>query len=263
MSSELLGDSFDIHGGGKDLIFPHHENEIAQSTCAHKAPFVRYWLHNGYLTVNGEKMSKSLGNFFTVEDLLEHAPGEAIRYALLSTHYRSPFDWTLEGLKTAKQSLDRLYLALRNVELDEREEGISFKMQKILEEDLNTPLALSYLHEVATSLNKASDLSSKKDLGRELIQAGQMLGLLETPIEDWFKWKPNHTAEGFSEKEIENLIQERAKARLEKDFALSDARTYYYLSRTSVRREYRNGCTRHVKLWIAPFKISKAAGRMA
>ncbi len=113
MSEAHLGESFDIHGGGLDLIFPHHENEIAQSTCAHHGrPFVRYWLHNGFLSIDSAKMSKSLGNFFTVRELLDEAPGEAIRLALLSAHYRDPLDWTDERLRQARHSLDRFYRAL-------------------------------------------------------------------------------------------------------------------------------------------------------
>ena len=113
MSEAHLGETFDIHGGGLDLIFPHHENEIAQSVCAHHGqPFVRYWVHNGFLSVDSTKMSKSLGNFFTVRDLLDEAPGEAIRLALLSAHYRDPLDWTDDRLRQARQSLDRFYRAL-------------------------------------------------------------------------------------------------------------------------------------------------------
>jgi cysteinyl-tRNA synthetase len=113
MSKEYLGTTFDIHAGGQDLVFPHHENEIAQSVCAHGQPYARYWLHNGFLQVDGEKMSKSLGNFLTVADLLATAPGEAIRLCLLSTHYHQPFDWTKAALSQAQGTLDRLYLALR------------------------------------------------------------------------------------------------------------------------------------------------------
>jgi cysteinyl-tRNA synthetase len=139
MSETHLGESFDIHGGGLDLIFPHHENEIAQSTCAHGGKiFARYWVHNGYLTVNGEKMSKSLGNFFTVRDLLDQAPGEAIRFYMMGTHYRQPLDWTLDGLCSARAGLDRFYGALRDVSDIEAgpDDALPETVRDALEDDL-------------------------------------------------------------------------------------------------------------------------------
>ena len=149
MSEELLGESFDIHGGGLDLIFPHHENEIAQSECAHAGkPFVKYWLHNAFVTVDGEKMAKSAGNFRTIRDVLAGAPGEAARLAMLTAHYRDPLDWTSERLANAKQNLDRFYLALRSVESVQAEAGeLPPALRAALEDDLNTPLALVALHE--------------------------------------------------------------------------------------------------------------------
>lgn len=174
MSGQYLGQTFDIHGGGQDLVFPHHENEIAQSQCANGAPFARYWLHNGYLMVEGEKMSKSLGNFFTVRELLEAAPGEAIRLCMLSTHYHQPFDWTAEGLKQARATLDRLYNALRGT-ADAGTEAVDLPLavQAALEDDLNTPLAISHLHELAGALNKAESAADKARARGALLAAGQ------------------------------------------------------------------------------------------
>ncbi len=182
MSEALLGDTFDIHGGGLDLVFPHHENEIAQSECAHGGkPFVRFWLHNGYVTVNGEKMSKSLGNFFTVRQLLkEDYLGEVIRLTLLFAHYRQPLDFSREALAAAKQTLDRFYTALREAG-NVKAEGTSVpgEITAALEDDLNTPLALSALHEAATALNKAKTVAEKTRLKSALVAGGASLGLLQ------------------------------------------------------------------------------------
>ncbi|MBM3571683.1 MAG: cysteine--tRNA ligase, partial [Alphaproteobacteria bacterium] len=193
MSQRHLGETFDIHGGGLDLIFPHHENEIAQSRCAHGTPFMaRYWMHNGYLTVNGEKMSKSLGNFFTVRDLLAEVPGEALRYFLLSGHYRAPLDFTKQGLAEAKTALDRLYQALRaapaGAASDSSDHGA--EVVRALEDDLNTPLALAQLHELATIANKADSADRRGRAVAALRQAGLVLGLLQQNADAWFRWKP-------------------------------------------------------------------------
>ncbi len=223
MSSQYLGKTFDIHGGGQDLVFPHHENEIAQSVCANGAPFARYWLHNGYLMVEGEKMSKSLGNFFTVRELLEQAPGEAIRLCMLSTHYHQPFDWTAEGLKQARATLDRLYTALRNsadVAVEPGEAPI--EVLAALEDDLNTPLAIAHLHELATALNKAVTQAEKAKAKAALLAATDVLGILKQDPEAWFKWQPSGSAAGLGEADIHALIQARADARKAKDFAESD-----------------------------------------
>jgi cysteinyl-tRNA synthetase len=225
MSKAHLGESFDIHGGGLDLVFPHHENEIAQSSCAHGGkPFAGYWVHNGYLTVNGEKMSKSLGNFFTVHDLLDKAPGEAIRFYLLGTHYRQPLDWTLDGLAEARHVLDRFYGALREVSGVEasRVDEIPAKVRAALEDDLNTPLAIAALHEIAGALNKAGDEAQKAGLKGELIAGGAALGLLCHDPEAWFKGETGACVEGIGEAEIEDLIAQRAQARVNKDFAEAD-----------------------------------------
>jgi cysteinyl-tRNA synthetase len=223
MSGHYLGETFDIHGGGADLIFPHHENEIAQSTCAHSgAPFVRFWLHNGYLMTEGEKMSKSLGNFYTVHDLLQEAPGEAIRLVLLQTHYRQPLDFTKDGLVRARHTLDRLYGSLRAagpvepVEAREPPEPVI----AALADDLNTPLALAALHDLVATLNKAEGAAKAEAKGR-LLAAGHVLGLLACDPEDWFRWQPAGAA-ALADGEIETLIAVRAAARKKRDFAEAD-----------------------------------------
>ena len=195
MSEAHLGLPIDIHGGGQDLIFPHHENEIAQSVCAHKgAPFVRTWMHNGHVMVEGEKMSKSLGNFYTVRQLLEEGwDGEVIRLALLKTHYRAPLNFTRDALAEAKAELDGLYNALRGAS-----GGANEPVVEALADDLNTPLALATLHRAP---------------GRE---AAELLGLLQRDPEAWFKAGIDDAAE------IERLIARRNVARKTKDFAEAD-----------------------------------------
>jgi cysteinyl-tRNA synthetase len=217
MSEELLGESFDIHGGGLDLIFPHHENEIAQSECANPAkPFVKYWVHNGFVTVEGEKMAKSEGNFRTIRDVLTKAPGEAARLAMLTAHYRDPLDWTGERLSEAKRALDRFYLALRSVERVKAEAGeMPHAVRAALEDDLNTPMALTALHELVAELNKAQDHAEKAQLKGELLAAGAVLGLLQQNPEAWLKG-------GGEDDEIETLIAQRNTARKNKDFAGAD-----------------------------------------
>ncbi len=221
-----LGDTIDIHGGGQDLIFPHHENEIAQSTCSHGGtPCVRYWVHNGYITVSGEKMSKSVGNFFTLRELLELAPGEAIRYALLSGHYRKPLDWSPESLGQARASLDRLYKALAEVADDGegQDREVDDEVIAALEDDLNTPRALAALHAMASRLNAASDLAEKEILGRRLRRAGRFLGLLQQQPVAWFRWSPPTAAGSLDYAEIDRLVAERRQARAERDFSRADS----------------------------------------
>ena len=238
MSRAHLGESFDIHGGGLDLVFPHHENEIAQSTCAHGgAPFVRYWVHNGYLTVNGEKMSKSAGNFFTVPDLLDKAPGEAIRLYLLKTHYRAPMDFTENGLKEAKTNLDRWYRALKQADdkLNLTREQIATSLQntspspdilEALNDDLNTPLTVARLNMDADAVFEADssgDLTELRNRADWLRAGGEILGLLQGNPEEWFKWAADTgSGGGIAESEIEDLIAQRAQARANKDFAEAD-----------------------------------------
>ena len=223
MSNQYLGTTFDIHGGGQDLIFPHHENEIAQSTCAHgPGTFARHWMHNGYLMVEGEKMSKSLGNFFTVRDLLAAAPGEAMRLCMLSTHYRQPLNWTDGGLRQAKESLDRFYTALRlSADVETPEAEVPDPVMAALMDDLNTPLAISHLHELAHRVNRAATAAGKAGAKGDLLAAATMLGLLQEDPEAWFKWRPAG-AEALDEAEIEALITARTEARKAKEFTRAD-----------------------------------------
>ncbi len=226
MSKAKLGVTFDIHGGGRDLIFPHHENEVAQSRCAHDgAPFARYWVHNGFLMVEGKKMSKSLGNFYTVRELLAEAPGEALRMNMLSTHYRQPLDWTASGLKAAKASLDRLYTAMQK--LADVEAGPAVPSPEVLAallDDLNTPQALAALNALAGEANKATDAAEKARLKGELLGSGALLGLLAMSADDWFRGGSDANAGGcLSNAEIEAEIEARLAARKAKDFARADA----------------------------------------
>lgn len=222
MAKEHLGATFDIHGGGLDLIFPHHENEIAQSCCANGTDrLARTWVHNGFVTVEGEKMSKSLGNFFTVHDLLDEFPGEAIRLTLLSAHYRQPLDFTREGIRQAKGALDRWYQALRGEPVPAAGE-VPFDVLAALEDDLNSPLAIAHLHELATAVNKAKSDAEKAAAKGALMAAGQQLGLLQQDPEAWFRWAPTGGAEGLTDAEVEQLIVDRKSARAAKNFAEAD-----------------------------------------
>ena len=215
MSSKLLGNSFDIHGGGSDLIFPHHENECAQSLCAFpNDSFARYWMHGGMLMVDGVKMSKSLGNFYTVDQILEKHPAEALRLLFLTTHYHQPFNFTFEGLDLAKQNLDKFYNALlqvKDVAIDENI-GVDERVIEALEDDLNTPLALSYIHDLVNQLNKAETLDEKSKYKSLLIKSAYLLGILWLDPEVWFKGKASDEAE-----EIEALINQRAMAKKNKN----------------------------------------------
>ena len=222
MIEKHLGRTIDIHGGGQDLIFPHHENEIAQSTCAHDdETFCRYWIHNGFVNVNHEKMSKSIGNVLLVHDLLESAPGEAVRYALLSTHYRSPLDWTDELLLSSKKSLDRLYGALDEVSDIEAKPATDEHTEKFyaaLKEDLNTPLAFSELHALAKRINNAKDDSLRAQLKGALLKCATSVGLLQQQPKVWF----GAGSSEIDEDKINALIAQRNQARVDKDFATAD-----------------------------------------
>jgi len=207
MSASHLGETFDIHAGGLDLIFPHHENEIAQSRSAFgHAIMAKYWMHNGFLNISGEKMSKSLGNFFTVHELLDQYPAEAIRLLLLSAHYRQPLDFTHEGLQQAKATLDRWYGALRGKPAAAAV-AVPASVEGALSDDLNTPLAISAVHQLGDPA--------------ELLAGGHALGLLQHDPEAWFRWTPTGTG-GPTEAEIEVAIAARQAARKAKDFKESD-----------------------------------------
>jgi cysteinyl-tRNA synthetase len=207
MSAKHLGETFDIHGGGLDLIFPHHENEIAQSRSAFgHAIMAKYWMHNGFLNISGEKMSKSLGNFFTVHELLDQYPAEAIRLLLLSAHYRQPLDFTHDGLQQAKTTLDRWYGMLRGRDAAPAS-SVPQSVEDALADDLNTPLAISAVHQLGDPAS---------------LRAGaQALGLLQQDAEAWFRWTPAG-ASGPSGAEIEAAIANRQAARKARDFKESD-----------------------------------------
>lgn len=222
MSSKLLGDSFDIHGGGSDLIFPHHENECAQSLCAHPhSKFTQYWVHSGMLMVDGVKMSKSLGNFYTIDQVLEKAPAEALRLLFLTTHYHQPFNFTFEGLAQAKATLDKFYNALLRVkDVPAAEEAADERVVAALADDLNTPLALTYLHEITNALNKAETENEQARLKGRLLAAAGLLGLLWQNPESWFK--SGIANGGLDAASIEAKIAERVAAKKNKDYALAD-----------------------------------------
>ena len=193
MSSKLLGNDFDIHGGGNDLIFPHHENEYAQSCGAYPGThFAHYWVHTGMLMINGVKMSKSLGNFYTVDEILAKQPAEALRLLFLTTHYHQPFNFTFEGLQQAKNILDKFYTALlKNSDIPVKDCAPSEKIITALADDLNTPLALSYLHENVNALNKAETFEDRQQIKSELLANAQMLGLLYNDPAAWLKGDNN------------------------------------------------------------------------
>ena len=224
MIEKHLGRTIDIHGGGVDLVFPHHENEIAQSTCAHGGEtFVRYWLHNGFVNVDNEKMSKSIGNVLLVHELLKQAPGEAIRLALLNAHYRQPLDWTDRGLAQAKRMLDRLYGALRTLgDIDTDPDAVpSAEFLAALNDDLNTPKALATLFDLARQANTASDAGEKSRIKGALLTSADLMGLLQHSADDWFAGG-NGEHDGIDAEEIERLIEARHNAKADKDYAEAD-----------------------------------------
>jgi cysteinyl-tRNA synthetase len=241
MAAAHLGESIDIHAGGIDLQFPHHENEIAQSTCAHGGRvFARYWLHNGLLNFGGRKMSKSLGNVTLVHDLLERYPPEALRYVLLSAHYRQPLDWSEAAVDQAIKTLNRLYGTLRDLgdgsakAGQDRAETPAAVLDALLD-DLNTPAALAALAGIAAEARRAATTAERVDARRQLIAAGEILGLLQQAPEEWFTGErasasSAHAGDGdattghpISHADIDALIQERIAARKARDFARSDA----------------------------------------
>lgn len=206
-----LGEGIDIHGGGIDLRFPHHENEIAQGTQS------RFWVHNGHVTVSGAKMSKSLGNVLLVRDLLADAPGEAIRYALLSAQYRQPLDWTPETPRAAKVALDRLYGALRDQPVVKARAQDMAPVFEALDDDLNTPAALSALHALAGQANASTDPARRAELAAALRQAGAWLGLVQQDADAWAHGGAADAAR------IEALVAKRRQARAARDWARADA----------------------------------------
>ncbi len=225
-----LGESIDIHGGGQDLVFPHHENEVAQSTCAHGGvPFARYWVHNGLVHVDSEKMSKSLGNVLLIRALLDEHPSEAVRLGLLTAHYRQPLDWTDQLLAEARNKLDRLYGALRDAGVEgaldaEPEAPVPEALVAALEDDLNTPKALAALFDTARAANRSTDARERRALAEQLRAGAHVLGLLEQDPNAWFE-RPAVDAEGatvLSEAEIDALVAKRDALRRERSFAEAD-----------------------------------------
>jgi cysteinyl-tRNA synthetase len=233
MSTKYLRETFDIHGGGADLQFPHHENEIAQSTCANPGShYARYWVHNGFLTVENEKMSKSLGNFVTVHDLLATGfSGEVIRYALLATHYRKPLDWTKKGLADAQKAMNRFY-SLLNKENDEKELSPPEDFVIALEDDINTPKALSLLHHYAQEGDHQS-----------LLAAGKMIGLFYSDIATWNNNPISKTLDNDSTAIIEKLIAQRSEAKAVKDWKTADAIRQKLLDMEIILEDKPNGVT--------------------
>ena len=224
MAARHLGDTIDIHAGGQDLVFPHHENELAQSRCAHGgADFARYWVHNGFLSMDHEKMSKSLGNVVLVRDLIKAIPGEVIRLALLGAHYRQPLDWSDDTIRSAKRMLDRLYGAVRGVDVTDGVRASAEPPEALvaaLEDDVNTPRALAEFFALSKTLNKAVDVGEKQNLAAAMYAAGDLMGLLQSDPEEWFAGDVDGE---LSADEIEALIAKRNAARAAKDFAIADA----------------------------------------
>ena len=226
-----LGETIDIHGGGLDLIFPHHENETAQSTCAYGVQrYCRYWVHNGLVDVRGEKMSKSLGNVLLVRNLLDEAPGEAVRLGLLTAHYRQPLDWNSAVLADARQKLDKMYGALRNAGVtgpargdraaDDPEAEPPRGVLEALEDDLNTPKALAELFGLVRKLNSASDPGARTRLARDLRAGGWLLGLLQDDPQAWFTG--DRTGDDPGDEWIDARVQERQTMRRARNFAEAD-----------------------------------------
>mgnify|MGYP001545032478 CR=1 FL=1 len=259
MALSALGPTFDIHGGGRDLIFPHHENEVAQSVCANHAPFARYWVHNGFVTVAGEKMAKSAGNFLTIRDLLGKHRGEAIRLAMLKTHYRQPLDWTEEGVREAKANLDRWYRALKLAETqgvrlaDTVPTDVPQSVQAALEDDLDTPQAFAALAQQADAVflaERAGDREGQAQAARALQAGARLLGLLGDAPDTWLKGGGDNNVGpgtlvprvvsaaftftagaalnfasatvGIADADIERLVEDRLAAKSARDFAKAD-----------------------------------------
>ena len=220
MSTKCLGNHFDIHGGGMDLSFPHHENEIAQSECATGEHYVNTWMHCGFVRVDDEKMSKSLNNFFTIREVLKVYHPEVIRYFLLSSHYRSPVNYSEDNLNNAKASVSRLYSALEGLEFAStpaaQDSAYEAEFLAVMNDDFNTPKAIAVLFELAKELNKTQDLS----LASLLVKLANQIGLLEMEAETFFKSQPSDSE--LSDADIEALIEARKEARTNKDFARSD-----------------------------------------
>jgi cysteinyl-tRNA synthetase len=282
MSMRFLGETIDIHGGGKDLVFPHHENEIAQSEAATGKPFVRYWLHNGFVNINSEKMSKSLGNFFTIKEVLERYDAEVLRFFLLTAHYRSPLDFSDQNVKEAEAGLDRIYSALARIdeltagmtigqgtvsarslgeaarELLEKTEQFPSRFREAMDDDFNTAQVLGTIFDLVRSVNRV--VAEPGKIGKEvktlllqarqaLEEAGEVLGIFRTRPEVYLdKARERKLVElGISREEIEGLIAERTAARVAKDFARSDEIRDGLLARNIVLLDSAQGTTWRVR----------------
>jgi len=229
MVERHLGETIDIHGGGVDLVFPHHENEVAQSTCVHAGKtYARFWVHNGLVVVNGEKMSKSLGNFLLVRDVLAEHGAESVRLALLKVHYRQPLDWTGSLVGEARQNLDRLYGALRDAGVTgaavapDAAVDVPPGVLVALEDDLNTPLALSELLGVARSINTSGDDAERGRLARTLRAGGALLGLLQADPQAWFARSGGTAADDIDAAEIDSLLAQRDAFRRDRNYGEAD-----------------------------------------
>jgi cysteinyl-tRNA synthetase len=222
MACELLGEHFDVHGGGADLQFPHHENEIAQSEGAHQGTFVNYWMHNGFVRVDNEKMSKSLGNFFTIRDVLQKYDSEVIRFFILRAHYRSPLNYSDAHLDDAKGALTRLYIALKDVPPDDQElnrtEPHAVRFADAMNDDFNTPSAIAVLFDLANEINR----TKSPVLARQLTRLGGIVGLLQRTPQAFLHAGPAHKNDAFTDEMIAAKIEERAVAKRNKNFAESD-----------------------------------------
>ncbi|MDE2408670.1 MAG: cysteine--tRNA ligase, partial [Xanthomonadaceae bacterium] len=220
MAEAHLGETIDIHAGGVDLAFPHHENEVAQSECAHGGkPFARFWLHNGMLNFGGAKMAKSVGNIQRVHDLIRQHSPEALRYALLSAHYRQPLEWSDGLIEQSVRTLDRLYGTLRDLVDIEAKPVIPASIETALDDDLNTPAALAEIARLAGEARKAASAEDKAVLKAQLLGAGKVLGLLQQAPADWFA----RGAGNDDDARIQALIDERIEAKKSRDFARADA----------------------------------------
>ncbi len=283
MSAKYLGETFDIHGGGKDLIFPHHENEIAQSEAATGRPFVRYWLHNGFVNINAEKMSKSLGNFFTIREVLEKYDKEVLRFFLLSAHYRSPLDFSDQNLTEAEAGMERIYGALAGIdellatggegrggnidaagltdaerELQEKSGSLLERFKEAMDDDFNTAQALGHLFDLVRAVNRAlAEEGGKSGAGRALFavtrerigEIGKVLGVFITEPAAYLARIKARKAAGLEIEpaEVERLIAERAAARKAKDFKKSDEIRDYLLDRNIQLLDGPQGTTWKVK----------------
>jgi len=225
MSRSLFGNHFDIHGGGQDLQFPHHENEIAQSECCNDEKFVNYWMHNGFVRVNEEKMSKSLGNFFILREVLDRYRAEEIRYFIVSSHYRSPLNYSEEQLDNARSALQRLYAALLDTKLTKLPQDNDYqkRFEAALDDDFNTANAVAVLFDLVREINRSKREQQERqhELASLLRHLGGLLGLLQADAEEFLKSRPGQSA-GLSDTAIEDLISARLQARADKDWASAD-----------------------------------------